>query len=154
MSHYAIRKIGPGDAADLRALNGLYDRVFDEDGDDYDDYRAAPPHDAYLEERCADPKLIALGAWAEEQPIGALTAFILDKCEQERSEVYIYDLAVDPAWRRKGVAKALIDETRRLAREAGAWVIFVQADQGDEAPIALYTKLGRREDVHHFDIDP
>jgi aminoglycoside 3-N-acetyltransferase I len=33
-------------------------------------------------------------------------------------------------------------------------VIFVQADTGseDEAAIALYTKLGRREDVLHFDI--
>jgi aminoglycoside 3-N-acetyltransferase I len=33
-------------------------------------------------------------------------------------------------------------------------VIFVQADTGveDEAAIALYTKLGSREDVLHFDI--
>jgi aminoglycoside 3-N-acetyltransferase I len=31
-------------------------------------------------------------------------------------------------------------------------VIFVQADPGDDAAIALYTKLGTREDVLHFDI--
>jgi aminoglycoside 3-N-acetyltransferase I len=30
----------------------------------------------------------------------------------------------------------------------------VQADRGDEAAIALYTKLGIREDVLHFDIAP
>jgi len=35
----------------------------------------------------------------------------------------------------------------------GAWVIFVQADHGDEPAIALYSKLGQREDVLHFDID-
>jgi aminoglycoside 3-N-acetyltransferase I len=34
----------------------------------------------------------------------------------------------------------------------GSYVIFVQADLGDAAAIALYTKLGRREDVLHFDI--
>jgi aminoglycoside 3-N-acetyltransferase I len=31
--------------------------------------------------------------------------------------------------------------------------VFVQADQGDDAAIALYSKLGAREDVLHFDID-
>jgi aminoglycoside 3-N-acetyltransferase I len=31
-------------------------------------------------------------------------------------------------------------------------VVFVQADRGDDPAIALYTKLGTREDVLHFDI--
>jgi aminoglycoside 3-N-acetyltransferase I len=30
--------------------------------------------------------------------------------------------------------------------------MFVQADLGDEPAIALYTKLGVREDVLHFDV--
>jgi aminoglycoside 3-N-acetyltransferase I len=29
----------------------------------------------------------------------------------------------------------------------------VQADHGDDPAIALYTKLGTREDVLHFDIE-
>ena len=37
---------------------------------------------------------------------------------------------------------------------AGAYTIFVQADYGDEPAIALYTALGTREDVLHFDISP
>jgi aminoglycoside 3-N-acetyltransferase I len=36
----------------------------------------------------------------------------------------------------------------------GAWVIYVQADYGDDPAIALYSKLGTREDVMHFDIAP
>ena len=32
--------------------------------------------------------------------------------------------------------------------------MYVQADLGDDPAIALYSKLGRREDVLHFDIDP
>lgn len=56
--------------------------------------------------------------------------------------------------RRRGVAMALIDEVRRIAVEIGAWVIYVQADHGDDPAIALYTKLGSREDVLHFDIEP
>jgi aminoglycoside 3-N-acetyltransferase I len=31
-------------------------------------------------------------------------------------------------------------------------VIYVQADYGDDAAVALYEKLGLREEVMHFDI--
>ena len=30
--------------------------------------------------------------------------------------------------------------------------MYVQADYGDDPAVALYTKLGTREDVMHFDI--
>ena len=43
---------------------------------------------------------------------------------------------------------------KAIARTRGAYVIYVQADRGDDAAIALYEKLGVREDVLHFDIDP
>ena len=45
-----------------------------------------------------------------------------------------------------------IHHLRGIAGRCGAWVIYVQADYGDEPAIALYTKLGVREDVMHFDI--
>lgn len=45
------------------------------------------------------------------------------------------------------------ERLREIAVERGAWVIFVQADYGDEPAIALYNKLGTREEVLHFDID-
>jgi aminoglycoside 3-N-acetyltransferase I len=40
------------------------------------------------------------------------------------------------------------------AAQRGVYVIFVQADYGDDPAVALYTKLGTREDVMHFDILP
>jgi aminoglycoside 3-N-acetyltransferase I len=59
---------------------------------------------------------------------------------------------VSADWRRRGVATALIEALRPIAVAAGAWVIYVQADPGDDPAIALYTKIGAREDVLHFDI--
>lgn len=50
------------------------------------------------------------------------------------------------------IATALIDELKKIAAARAAYGIFVQADIGDEPAIALYTKLGVREDVLHFDI--
>jgi aminoglycoside 3-N-acetyltransferase I len=100
----------------------------------------------------AKDHFIVLVAEIGGELIGGLVAYELEKFEQERSEVYIYDLAVAENYRRRGVATALIEALKPIAREKGAWVIFVQADVGDAPPIQLYTKLGVREDVHQFDI--
>lgn len=93
-------------------------------------------------------------ALQDDTVVGGIAAYELKKFEQERSEIYLYDLAVSKGHRRQGIATALIQELRRIAVGRGAYVIFVQADTGveDEAAIALYTRLGDREDVLHFDI--
>ncbi|MEL6364214.1 MAG: AAC(3)-I family aminoglycoside N-acetyltransferase [Pseudomonadota bacterium] len=135
---------------DLRALNALFANAFEEP----ETYLAAPPSDAYLERLLADPAFIPLAAFDGETLVGGLVAYELKKLEQARSEIYIYDLAVDAAHRRKGVATALIERVKEIARERGAWTVYVQADLGDDPAVALYTKLGVREDVLHFDIDP
>ena len=56
--------------------------------------------------------------------------------------------------RREGIATVLIENLKEIAAKRRVYVIFVQADSGieDEPAMALYTKLGRREDVVHFDI--
>ena len=84
--------------------------------------------------------------------VGALAGYELVKFEAERSEIYIYDLAVREEYRRQGVATALFEALKPIAREKGAWVIFVQADPPDAPAVALYEKLGSREEVLHFDI--
>ena len=84
--------------------------------------------------------------------IGGLTAYVLDKFEQERKEIYIYDLAVLKEHRRRGIASKLIQKLRQVGKVLVAYVIFVQADKGDTAAIKLYESLGTREDVYNFDI--
>jgi aminoglycoside 3-N-acetyltransferase I len=86
--------------------------------------------------------------------VGGLAAYVLEKFEQERREIYIYDLAVAEQHRRKGIATRLINELRQIARERGAYVIYVQADIIDEPAVKLYESLGKREEVLHFDIKP
>jgi len=147
---FTIRRLEPGDSALFRALNAMFGRAFE----DADAYAGAPPSDAYLEALLRKDHVIPLVALADGAVIGGLVAYEFDKFEQERREVYIYDLAVDEAHRRRGVASALINKLGEIASSRGAYVIYVQADYGDEPAIALYTKLGRREDVMHFDIDP
>ena len=127
-------------------------KVFGEAFDDVPAYQDAVPDDEYLRSLLRRSHFIALVAMNGDEVIGGLAAYELEKFEQDRREIYIYDLAVSERYRRRRVATSLITELKRLAKERGAYVIYVQADKGDEAAIRLYESLGTREDVHHFDI--
>lgn len=145
-----IRTLGPDDVSRMRALLGLFASAFDE----AETYSARQPSDHYLRQLLASETFIAVIALHQGSVVGGLAGYVLPKFEQARSEFYIYDLAVDSAFRRQGIATALIGQLKDVARQRGIYVIYVQADHGDEAAVALYTKLGVREDVMHFDIDP
>ncbi len=140
-------------AIDLPLLKSLL-AVFGEAFGEPDTYQGAVPTDAYLEALLRKPHFIALAALRGEEVVGGLAAYELEKFERARSEIYIYDLAVREADRRKGVATGLIRALGRIAQERGAHVMFVQADRGDDPAIRLYESLGTREDVYHFDIAP
>ncbi len=143
-----IRRLTVTDLALMRALNQCFADAFD----DVESYLTHPPDDAWFTRQLANPAVIVLVALVDEAVVGGLVAYELPKLEQARSEIYIYDLAVLEAHRRKGIATALISTLKTIAQDNGAWVIYVQADHGDDPAIALYTKLGSREDVMHFDI--
>jgi aminoglycoside 3-N-acetyltransferase I len=151
---FTAKRLDDSDLAAMKALLRLFGEVFG----DLDTYQAAVPSDAYLLGLLRDETFFAVAAHDEHgATIGALTAYELKKFEQERSEVYIYDLAVDAAHRRKGVATALIRTLGEAARARGAWIMFVQADIGeeDEAANALYRKLSVEMIAsNHYDIVP
>lgn len=145
---FMVRRLAPADVGLFRAAMAMFGEAFE----DPETYSGAPPSDAYLRARLGDADFVAVAALRGDAVVGALAAYVLRKFEQERGEVYIYDLAVARDQRRRGVATALIAALRPIARALGAHVIYVQADLADGPAIALYTKLGVREDVLHFDI--
>jgi aminoglycoside 3-N-acetyltransferase I len=147
---FTVTRLGALDLPLMRAINALYSEVFEAP----DHYADAPPCDDWLSAQLANPYVIALAALESETVVGALTGYVLPKLEQARSEIYIYDLAVRTSHWRRGIATALIGHVQDIATALGVWVIYVQADYGDDPAIALYTKLGTREDVMHFDIAP
>lgn len=143
-----IRTLDQNDSAQMDALLDLFGEVFNE----IDTYCRHRPDAKYLRQLLASDYFIAQVALCDGRVIGGLAAYELIKFEQQRSEIYIYDLAVALDYRRQGVASALIEALKDVARTRHAYVIFVQADLGDVPAIALYTKLGLREEVLHFDI--
>lgn len=145
-----IRHLTSNDVPLMKALLTTFGAAFEEP----DTYTSNIPSDDYLEKLIGGDAFIGLAALKNDVVVGGIAAYELKKFEQERSEIYIYDLAVAVGHRREGIATRLVEKLKEIAASRGAYVIFVQADTGieDEPAIALYTKLGKREDVLHFDI--
>jgi aminoglycoside 3-N-acetyltransferase I len=145
---FKLHQLAP---TDLVLMQGLL-TTFGEAFNDVETYGKARPSAAYFQKLLGSDYFIALAALKGSEVVGGLAGYELKKFEQERSEIYVYDLAVAAAHRRQGIATALFRELKNIAAARGAYVIFVQADLGDDPAIELYTKLGVREDVVHFDI--
>ena len=143
-----VRRLTGGDSAFAEKLNALFADAFEDPAT----YLTHPPGQDYLERLLAKDDMMILVALSDDEVVAGLVAYEFAKLESARREIYIYDLAVHEAYRRRGIATALITHLQRIARERGAWVIFVQADYGDDPAIALYNKLGTQEEVLHFDI--
>lgn len=142
-------RLGPDNVAEMEEANRLFLEVFAEEA-----YHGPPAGRDHLARILADEKFVVLVARIDGTMVGALAGYELVKFEAERSEFYIYDLAVLESHRRRGVATSLIEALKTIARAAGGWMILVQADPVDGPAIALYDKLGTREQVLHFDITP
>lgn len=143
-----IGELGQDDVDAMRHMLAMFGDAFD----DRAAYTATPPDDAYLRGLLGSGGFIAIAALDGSYVVGGLAAYVLPKFEQARREIYLYDLAVAATHRRRGIATALIRALQQRARAVGAYVVFVQADLGDDAAIALYGRLGVREDVLHFDL--
>jgi ribosomal protein S18 acetylase RimI-like enzyme len=80
------------------------------------------------------------------QFVSAVEVFHPDK----RSELFLNEVAVVERARRRGVARALIDELKRLGHDRGCAVMWGLTDQDNAAAMGLYRSTGGlwNGDVH------
>ncbi len=57
-------------------------------------------------------------------------------------EMHVHNVAVEPAARRQGVARALLESALSTAREVHARVAHLEVREGNSAALALYAGLG------------
>jgi tRNA (adenine37-N6)-methyltransferase len=149
-SPHVIHVLTAGDVQTLRAMRAMFGEAFE----DPESFSARPPSDDHLRSLLQREFFVAIAALQGQQVVGGLAGYVLPRYEQAHKELYIYDLAVAESHRRRGVATALIDAARRLAGQRDISSVYVQADVEDEPAVALYSKLGSRADVLHFDFEP
>jgi ribosomal-protein-alanine N-acetyltransferase len=59
-------------------------------------------------------------------------------------ECHLLDLAVDPDWRRRGIARLLIDSGLEAMKELGCRFLFLEVRESNAASLGLYEKFGFR----------
>ena len=98
----------------------------------------------------ANPDCLFLLAEAGPVPCGFLTAYRLPRFDAKGAEVQLYEIGVDEAWQRRGVATALIAALDRWAREVGATEYWVITETDNVAANALYAATGGDPDLADF----
>jgi ribosomal protein S18 acetylase RimI-like enzyme len=139
-----IKKLGPGDTDQFAALINVFEEVFG-----MENLLGTGP--GYLESLLKKESFMVYVALFGERVIGGLTAYVLPSYYFQSSEVYIYDLAVDPVFRRKGTGRKLIEAVKADCRALGLREVVIQADGMDQHAIDFYHATGGKSaDVVHF----
>lgn len=114
----------PAAAEEASALAAVHARAFDHpwSGGDIAELMASP------------------GGFALVADEGALSGFIL--CRAIAGEAEILTLAVDPAFRRQGLARALVEAAAGIARAAEADVMFLEVSAENLPAVGLYEGAG------------
>jgi ribosomal protein S18 acetylase RimI-like enzyme len=123
-----VRRLGAGDEDVVRRLA--------EDG---------RPQTALL----ADERTIFVAAFDGEEPVGFAFGYLLPRRHGEPSMLFVYELDVAEAYRRRGIATRLMEE---LFAQADGVEAFVLTDHDNVAANATYAKLGgERSEVVMWD---
>jgi ribosomal protein S18 acetylase RimI-like enzyme len=118
-----IHRLGPGDERVVAELAT----------------QGAPARAAEL---LADPRTLFLVAFEDERPVGFVLAYELIRRHGDPSKLFVYEVDVAEAYRRRGIASALMQELARLAQERGIRMGWVLTDRSNEAAMALYGTVG------------
>ena len=58
------------------------------------------------------------------------------------TEMFLYELAVDEAWQRRGIGRSLVEALGELAQERGCYGMWVLTDEDNEGALATYASAG------------
>ena len=123
-----IKRLGPDDSA--RAESAV--RAF----------KATSRSPDSLQVFLRSPANYLLVADAGGETVGFLIAYRLERSDREAAQMFVYEVGVVGAWRRRGLASALLGEIVALARAEGMFEVFVLTSQDNEAACRLYARTG------------
>ncbi len=138
------KKLEIGDLNRLTELIKVYEEVFEMKN-------FTLPNAEYLQSLLEKETVIFYVAINDKKVVGGLTAHVLPSTYFPSSEVYIYDLAVDTAFQRKGIGKQLINSLKEYGTSLRLKEVFVQAELEDRHALDFYRATGGiAESVVHF----
>ncbi len=112
------------------------------------------PSENYLKSLLDKEDFVAFVLLVDNKVMGGLTAYILAKYYTEGSELYIYDLAIDPEMQRQGLATQLLEEVKKYCKTQDIHSMFVDAQEEDLHALEFYRITGGKgEKVLLFNYD-
>ena len=134
MSEIFTKRLVAGDTELAIATFAMMAAVFEEGG--------SRLSRGYVDRLLARPDFWAFVALSGHEVVGGLTAHTLPMTRAERSEMFIYDVAVRPDYQRQGVGRRLMAAVRDVASDQGIDDVFVAADEDDAHALDFYRSLG------------
>ena len=100
-------RLGAGERELARRMFSVMAEVFGEAG--------APLTDSYIDRLLTREDFWAIAAVYGDDVVGGVTAHTLPMTRAEGSEIFIYDVAVQPGFQRRGIGRRLMEELREAA---------------------------------------
>ena len=139
-----VRKLTQEDVSAFHSLVHLFNLVFEED-------ETAIGTEKNLLKLLSNNYFVAMAAFYETEIAGGLTAYELPMYYSDRSEIFLYDLAVKAEYQRMGVGKRLIHALKEYCVKNGINEFFVLAHEEDEHALEFYRSTGgKSEKVINF----
>ncbi|HKO05287.1 MAG TPA: GNAT family N-acetyltransferase [Candidatus Acidoferrales bacterium] len=92
----------------------------------------------------ADPRHFVIVAETGGEPVGFLLAYRLERMDRPSAKMFIYEIEVAEAHRRKGMGTSLIGAIREIVRREGLMNAFVLTNHSNEGAVAFYKSTGGR----------
>jgi ribosomal protein S18 acetylase RimI-like enzyme len=125
-----VRLANPDDASALAALN----REFNEGSMTSEEIKSRLQAGSGSE--------IVLMVEVDSQAVGFACVQMMSSVCYPHSWAELTELYVQPSYRRRGLGRALVQESERMAKERGATEIHLLTGVGNTAGQALYSRLG------------
>ena len=143
MNDFSVRELGADDLSLARELFEMWRRS--------DDVSAPPATDETLADLLNRADFHVFAAFVKDEIVGGLTAYELEMVTANATELFVYEVGVEAAYRRRGVGRALIEAARELCVARGLSALYVPALADDARAVAFYAACGlEREDVAWF----
>lgn len=137
-----IQRLSPSDLPDFEALIRCFGQAFE-----MADFPL--PEEGHLRALLGRPDFWAVAAKAAEsgEVLGGLTAYFLPQYYVPQPLAYLYDLAVGPAFQRRGVGGALLRWFIAQCRAEGAELMFAEAEADDLDAVRFYRAGPARKEM-------
>ncbi|NCN09528.1 MAG: GNAT family N-acetyltransferase [Leptospira sp.] len=135
MDGIRIQKLGPKEITNFIELILIFEDVFE-----MEEFNL--PNELHFQNLLSKEDFIVFVATKDNKVIAGLTAYILPQYYSAKPSVYIYDIAVQTDFQRKGLGSDLLKELNNYCNDKGMKEIFVQADLEDHHAIEFYRANG------------